>query len=263
MSILLNVIIGDIFYFYAQKENGPTLASTITSFLPFISILIEVFILHRSIPFWIILAAILSVTGVIIIIIAERSSEKQKETTSEKKLDIKSSQKKLIRGFSFAGIATICWAFGNIFIDIGLREADLVLQLDSKITFTTFTIRYNFALLVLILFSSSKYLFNIKLKKNKSTEVKEKERNEEALIPKSKTVWGLAILAGIFAISLGTYFYGESTRTVGPTVVSILTTAFPIFIYPINFIINKEKISLGSAFGCLVTIFGVVSLFIF
>jgi drug/metabolite transporter (DMT)-like permease len=236
------------------------LAGSITSFLPFITILIEVFILHRSIPIWVYLAALLSVSGVIIIILSERSSEKQKEPASEENMISKSSQKKLFRGFTFAGIATICWAFGNIFIDIGLREAELILQLDSKLTITTFTIRYNFALIVLVLFSSSKYLYQKKLKKNKSQDVIVEEKEP---IHKSKMVWVLAIFAGIFAISLGTYFYGEATRTVGPTVVSILTTAFPIFIYPINFIINKEKISLGSAFGCLVTISGVILLFIF
>ncbi len=245
ISIICNVVIGDTLYFFAQMKIGPIYAGTMATIMPIISFLLEVFVLKRALSIWVLIASILSGIGVSIIIMAEK--EKYPNDNSSKSMK-HPSKATLISGLFLVFISAIAWAFGNFFIDVSLTQATDQLQIAQSVTATAFALRYNSAFILYFGFIG----------------IRNVQKKHPFIVPKKPTkVWSIAIIAAICFTSLGTYFYGEATQAVGATYVSILNTTLPIFQFPINFLINREKMSPKGAIGCVITISGVILLLFF
>jgi drug/metabolite transporter (DMT)-like permease len=73
----------------------------------------------------------------------------------------------------------------------------------------------------------------------------------------------LAIISAVLATTLGSYFNGETARIAGASFLGIMTTSLPLMIIPLNYFINKEKISFAGLIGILIIFAGVLLLFIF
>lgn len=261
LSIICNVLIGDTVYFIAQMKIGPIYAGSVSTVMPLISFLLEVFVLNQRLSFWIFISAIITGIGVSVIFYSEKTTNNTKSLMQNQNLTKNQdapttvnvnqlSTQQLIIGLGAGLISAVAWAFGNFFIAIGLTGVQTSIDFAGSITHTAFALRYNFALVIFAFYGIFYY------GKRRKTQKLEKEHPQK----KSVRTWSLAIIAAILFTSIGTFFYGEATQDMGPTFVSIFNTTLPLFQFPINWIINHEKIKPLGALGCIITILGVILL---
>ena len=85
------------------------------------------------------------------------------------------------------------------------------------------------------------------------------DRNQTIFsLKKPSQTWLILLLASVIGTSLGAYLYTEATRTAGAIVMSLLASASPLFSLPLTYWVNKEKISIQSFLGIILTIIGII-----
>ena len=225
-------------YLYSQLAIGPSYAAAITTTFPIFTLLIEFFILRREIEWIMPVAATITGFGVIIVMLYSENQFKKKKTNISN-----------MKGIVFAIGTSLIWAIGTILTDYSLKQSEEILNLGTNITFVAYSIRYSFAAIIMSTWFGFKHL---KLYKSEKPKLK-----------KSYKTWLLAILSAVLATTLGSYFNGEAARTMGASFLGIMTTSLPLMIIPLNYFINKEKISFAGLIGILIIFAGVLLLFIF
>ena len=150
---------------------------------------------------------------------------------------------KSLKGTLLAVITAISWAIGIALTDYSISQVDLVLNLGILSTMIAMMVRFLFASLSLSIIAL--------IESTKSP------------IPKKRNTWSILIISALLSYSIGSIFFGEAVHTVGATVMSIISTALPIFTIPFSYVINKETISKIDLVGIILTFSGVIIIFIF
>jgi DME family drug/metabolite transporter len=237
MSILCNVIIGDTAYLFSQRILGPAKALAIGNTTPFFTIIFATVFLNRPFTIQMIFSGILIGIGVLIITKRDRKNDEESNNVTYQK-----TKKSSIKGLTYAFIAAISWAIGLALSDYSFSQANQILGLGLLSTILAMMVRFLFATIVLNFVSI--------------IESRKKKR------PKKKNTWLILIISAILSYSIGSIFFGEAVRTVGASIMSLLSAAMPLFTIPFSYFINHEGISKSSFLGVIMTIIGVVLILI-
>ncbi len=243
MSILFTVIIGDTVYLQSQKMLGPAKALAITTTTPFFTLFFATFFLNRPFMIQMVFSTILIGIGVIIITRGKNNSKNEKDldpTNSNCNQDglKKYKYSKNIKGTLLALITAISWALGIALTDYSIGQVDQILHLGILSTMIAMMVRFLFAsisLSIIALIESTK-----------------------TPIPKKKNTWIILVISALLSYSIGSFFFGEAVHTAGAAVMSIISTALPLFTIPFSYLINKESISKNDFIGIIVTLLGVL-----
>jgi len=250
MSILFTVIIGDTLYLQSQKMLGPAKALAISTTTPLFTLIFATFFLNRPFMIQMVFSMILIGVGVIVI-------SKGKDTNnSEENLSNSDSYKdhnqeelkkrrisKSIKGTILAVTTAISWAIGIALTDYSISQVDLVLNLGILSTMIAMMVRFLFASLSLSIIALI--------------------QSTKSPIPKKRNTWTILIISALLSYSIGSIFFGEAVHNAGATVMSIISTALPLFTIPFSYVINKESISKIDLVGIILTFSGVIIIFIF
>lgn len=138
-------------------------------------------------------------------------------------------------------ITAISWAIGIALTDYSINQVDQVLNLGILSTMIAMMVRFLFASLLLSVIALIQ-----------STKIP---------IPKKRNTWSILIISALLSYSIGSLFFGEAVHTAGATVMSIISTALPLFTIPFSYLINKESISKIDFVGIIITFSGVLIIF--
>lgn len=254
-SFLFGQVIGDTSYFQAQKELGTTIALAISMTFPLFTFIFSLVFLNRPFEVNLVLSLILISIGIIIIgktrIKLENNNDRKE---NNKSVSLKNRIREFISKTSFKAlmfglVAAIGWATGLVMIDFAANEIDRLLNLKGLSSIIGNVIRFPFALLILssMVFSETYYQKKGKVKPTQKKDIK---------------TWALLILAAILGSSIGAYLYTEAARTAGSKVMSLIASAAPLFSLPLTYWLNKETITKFGFLGVVLTIVGVVIIFI-
>jgi drug/metabolite transporter (DMT)-like permease len=75
---------------------------------------------------------------------------------------------------------------------------------------------------------------------------------------RSKSSWLWLLAGALIGTSLGLYLYTEAAYIAGAVTMALMTTAGPLFSILLDWLINKERISLYGLLGILITLGGVI-----
>ncbi|MFW9828031.1 MAG: EamA family transporter [Candidatus Thorarchaeota archaeon] len=240
LSILFTVILGDTIYLYSQKVLGPPKALAITTTTPFFTILFAIIFLGYSITIQMIISGVLISMGVIIITTIETNNQDKKNNTNNNNYNnlIEKRISKTLIGTLLALLTAIFWAVGIALTDYSINQVDSLLSLGILSTLIAMFVRFLFASLTLSI---------ITLLESKKTP-----------IPRNRNTWYLLIISAFLSYSIGSIFFGEAVHYVGASIMSLISTALPLFTIPLSYIINKEKISKRGLLGIVIILIGVI-----
>jgi DME family drug/metabolite transporter len=249
MSILFTVILGDTAYLHSQKILGPAKALAITTTSPFFTILFATVFLNRQLSINMIFSALLIGIGVIFITIKEKNKATDENPPFPRKLNgenenmlKKSTFSITLKGALWALFTAVSWAIGIALSDYSVSQVNQILNLGILSTMVAMMIRFLFASMIL----SS--IAIIKVKPN--------------TFPVNRNTWKILIISAILSYSIGSIFFGEAVHTAGASFMSLISTSLPLFTLPFSYLINKEKLSMKGFLGVIITIGGVLLLFV-
>lgn len=241
-SIICAQVLGDTFYFQAQKTLGTTKALAISMTFPLFTFLFSVIILHSEIHYIFYISAFLIICGVLLIAISqEQNLKKLEQENNEEQIeeDTKDISKKTTWLAVIAGLlAAISWAIGVVLIDWVLNDIADLLNTETASSLIGNAARFPIAAILLLLMAWRKPYVQIGQWSKKS--------------------WVWLIVASIIGTSLGAFFYAEGARSAGAELMSLIAAASPLFALPVTWFLNKERTSLIGLFGVFMTIAGVV-----
>jgi len=238
MSILFTVILGDTAYLISQKILGPAKALAIGNTTPFFTILFATTFLNRPFTILMMFSGILIGIGVLIMTRKEETNIEESNTLEA----IENPNKFTLRGMLWALFASISWAIGLALSDYSISQTNQILGLGLLSTMLAMMVRFLFAAVVLNAIS-----------------IIESRRKP---IPKKRNTWVILIISSILSYSIGSIFFGEAVRTVGASIMSLLSAAMPLFTIPFSYLINREGITKRGFLGVIITILGVVLILI-
>ncbi|MFX0039878.1 MAG: DMT family transporter [Promethearchaeota archaeon] len=247
LSFVFGQVIGDTAYFTAQKELGTTITLAISMTFPLFTFILSLIFFNQVFKLNLVLSLILIGSGVIIIGKSKSNSEnekRQRNPNSDQSLR-EIFKKKYIKAIGFCFTASIGWAVGAVLIQFATARIDEIIYIKELSSVIGNLIRFPFALMIL---GSMVLRENYLLKKNKSISYQKKTLQS----------WIFLLVASIIGTSLGAYLYTESVHLAGASIVSLISTASPLFALPLTYIVNKESISKYGLIGVILTIFGVL-----
>lgn len=250
-SIICAQVLGDTFYFQAQKTLGTTKALAVSMTFPLFTFLFSVVILHSEIHYIFFISAFLIIIGVLLIARSQEQSLKkldQKEMNEESQVEVADEKKDSVRKISWLAIlagllAAISWAIGVVLIDWVLNDIADLLNTETASSLVGNAARFPIAALLLILMARRKPYVQV----NKW----------------SKKSWGWLLVASIIGTSFGAFFYAEGARAAGANLMSLIAAASPLFALPVTWFLNKERVNLLGLLGVIMTITGVVLVLIY
>jgi len=237
-SITFMVILGDTASLQSQKRIGPVKTLAITTTTPFFTIIFATIFFNRQISLQIIFSAIFIGLGVIIITYKKSIKKSNKDVYNENEIKLKIDTKNSVNGMLLAIFAATSWAIGVILTDYSMNEVNVILNIGLLSTIVALMLRYIFASIILSL-----------------TAYKVQKKNFQQI---SKQSWKILLLSGVFSTIFGAILFAEAARTAGASILSIISTALPLFTIPFSYLINKEKISKRGLLGVILTIIGVL-----
>jgi drug/metabolite transporter (DMT)-like permease len=242
LSFIFGQVIGDTAFFTAQKKLGTTKALAISMSFPLFTYSFSMLFLGEKFNPIVIIAFLCIFLGVILIKrgqrvdtispIANEGDQDNSEETPE------------FKPILYCFIASVAWAIGLVIIDYATKRVDAQLQMNQYSSLIGNLIRFPFAFILLL---GVVYKTDGKISLKKS--------------PKSKS-WLWLLLASVIGTTLGAHFYTEAVRFVGATRLSLISTASPLFALPLAFLVNNEKITLISFLGTMLTVGGVILIFL-
>lgn len=235
LSIFLGQVIGDTAYFYLQEIIGTTIALTLSLTFPFFTIMISL-ALGNSVPSLFLFSALFIGIGVLLISIA------QNESDNKVLLDNKLNFSNIVLVLTLGLIVSLSWALGITILEFTLNDITDIIGSDEYSSLLGNVVRFSFAGIVLIIAAMNR----------PKLPVKEWDGN----------TWKWLLAASILGTSLGAFFYTEATRVAGAALMSIIATANPLFAMPITWLLNGERINKKSLLGVIITMVGVVILFL-
>ncbi|MDQ1266280.1 MAG: hypothetical protein QG635_1432, partial [Bacteroidota bacterium] len=225
ISGLIGLVFGDSFLFKAFKLIGPRVSLLIMSINPAIAAILAYYFLHESLSLWSVLGIALTLSGIFLVL----------KDKPEKNGRFRISAK----GVTFAFMGALGQAVGLIFAKSAFFEGDV------NWLGATF-VRMTASIPALIIIS---YFMGRKL------------RPIETVFRDKKT-FKMLFLGSIIGPYLGITLSFVAVVHAKVGIASTLMSTVPIFMLPLTRIIYKEKFTVFSVLGAIITVIGVAILFL-
>ncbi|MFW9966434.1 MAG: DMT family transporter [Candidatus Thorarchaeota archaeon] len=221
VSMILGIVVGDTVYFLSQERIGVARAFPIAMSYPLGVYLLAALFLDEPVIIQRVIGAVLVVVGVGAIARTEKSIE-----TFD---SILADHRRRRIGFFLAILTVFLWAMSDVTFQFGLTSVGA-----AEANF----FRMLVASLVLV------PIFFVKHRGGKS-------------LPTIRITL-LALLIGLFSMSLSLILYSYAVKFVGATITSVITASAPIFTAPISAVYLKEELGAKVIGGTVLTIIGVL-----
>lgn len=224
ISGLIGFILGDVFLFQAFIEIGSRISLLIMSVAPPLTALIGFIALGERISLIGLLGMFIIMVGIGMVILSKNPDEEKVEFNRP------------IKGLIYATIGALGQALGLIFSKIGIGDYNPLAATQIRIIAATI------GLTILI------------TKNKKWPEIKDAIKNKSAMP---------ALVAGsIFGPFVGVSFSLLAVKYTATGIVSSISSVSPIIIIPASIMIFKEKVTPKEILGAVVSIVGVILLFL-
>ncbi len=251
LSSVLGQVMGDTAYFFSQQHLGPAKALAVSLTYPFFTIIIDVLFLDGVFNPWILLAALIISGGVLLISYSQKSRSDDLGISKDK------TRKKIFLGILFAFIAYISWAVGITYTDISLNEIDVLFSTGRLTSIVGTMVRFPIALILLSGINFS--LYGVYRRKEESnSDIEFKESHKYQVKGRSRSSWLWLVAGALVGTSLGVYLFSEAAYLAGAVTMALMCTTGPVFSVLLDWLVNKEKITVLGFLGILVTLGGVV-----
>lgn len=218
-SVTMGLIIGDIAFLTAQERIGVSYAYPIATTYPIFTYIIAIFVVDEVILLTRFIGIIIAVIGVMLISRAQASTRQEEEEPSNFDRI----------GFLLALFTALCWSIGSVLLQIGVADVD---PIDANF------VRMVFGAGII----APLFLGSIRRGMQKPTRKATK----------------IVLLAAIFGMAGGSLLYTYAVKMIGATVSAVLGSISPLFALPISIFFLKEKFTVKSILGVLLTVSGVV-----
>lgn len=161
----------------------------------------------------------LAVIGVILVSRAQSSTPNDEENTSS--LDRV--------GLLLALFTALCWSVGSVLLQIGVAEVD---PIDANF------VRMIFGAGII----APLYLGSVRRGMPKPTRKATK----------------IVLVAAFFGMAWGSLLYTYAVKMIGASIASVIGSISPLFALPISIFFLKEKVTIRSILGILLTVSGVI-----
>ncbi len=218
-SVAIGLIIGDIAYLTSQERIGVSYAFPIAATFPISTYIIAIFVVDEVILWPRFAGIILAVIGVILISKAQSAMSNDEENT---------------RNFDRVGLVlalftALCWSVGSVLLQIGVVEVD---PIDANF------VRMIFGAGII----TPLFLGSVRRGMPKPTRKATK----------------IILVAAFFGMAWGSLLYTYAVKMIGASVASVLGSISPLFALPISIFYLKEKVTIKSIVGILLTVSGVI-----
>jgi DME family drug/metabolite transporter len=217
-SVTMGLVVGDMVYLTSQERIGVSYAFPIANIYPILTYVVAIFLVSEAIIISRLIGIIVAVIGVTLI--SREQSEKNKREGITKFDAV---------GIGLAFLAAICWAFGTVFLQIGVTGID---PIDANF------IRMLFGSIIFVPIFLGSIKLGMNLPSRRSTKI--------------------IIAAGFLGMTLGSLLYTYTVKLIGAPISALLGSTSPLFAVPISVIFLKEKFSSRSIAGALLTVTGVI-----
>jgi DME family drug/metabolite transporter len=219
VSVTIGLIIGDFIYLVSQERIGVSYAFPIANIYPILTYIIAIFLVNDTVIVSRFAGILVAIFGVTLISREHASDNKQNGITKFDAL-----------GIGFSIIAAFCWAFGSVFLQIGVTGID---PIDANF------IRMFFggALFIPIFVAARK----------------------RGMPQPTRRATKIVLAAGLLGMAIGSLLYTYSVQMIGAPIAALLGSTSPLFAVPISVALLKERLSYKSIIGILLTVLGVVS----
>ncbi len=224
VSGLLGFVLGDMFLFEAFVEIGSRISLLIMSAAPPLTALVSFIIMGERISILGLIGMLITMIGICIVILSRNPNEKKVEFNRP------------IKGIVFASLGALGQALGLIFSKFGMGSY-------SPLAATQIRLVSAFVAYVIIITMRKKW-----------PEIK-------AAFDDKKAIWEISIGA-IFGPFIGVTMSLIALQYTEAGIVSSISSVSPIIIIPASIMIFKEKVLPKEIIGALVSIVGVILLFI-
>ena len=182
-----------------------------------------------------------------ILLLASKNKEDNKNPVSKQPkfptLPKQKSKKILLLAIGIGLLAAISWAIGAILTERALNLIETSIGKNDYNSLLGNVARFPVAAILLSLMSIG----------GRRTKIKNW----------GKMTWIWLILGALIGTSVGAYLYTEAIQRANAAYVSIISSSSPFVSLPISWFVNREKINLLEIAGVLLTVSGVISLFLF
>lgn len=217
-SVTIGLVIGDFLYLISQDRIGVCYAFPIANIYPILTYIIAIFLVNDVIIVSRFVGILIAVLGVTLI---SREHAIDNELNGMTKFDA--------LGIGLSLIAAACWAFGSVFLQIGVTGID---PIDANFI----RILFGGAIFVPI------FLGALKLGMNRPTRKATK----------------YVMVAGFLGMAIGSLLYTYTVKLIGAPIAALLGSTSPLFALPISVSALKEKTSRRSILGVILTVVGVM-----
>jgi DME family drug/metabolite transporter len=217
-SVSIGLVAGDVVYLTSQERIGVSYAFPIANIYPILTYIVAIFLVNEIIVISRLIGIIVAVTGVTLI--SREQAEKNKREGITKFDAI---------GISLAFLAALSWAFGTVFLQIGVTGID---PIDANF------IRMLFGSIIFVPIFLGSIKRGMHVPSRRSTKI--------------------IIAAGFLGMTVGSLLYTYTVKLIGAPISALLGSTSPLFAVPISIIFLKEKFSLRSIIGALLTVVGVI-----
>lgn len=224
LSGMIGFVIGDLFLFQAYVEIGSRISLLIMSAVPPITAVMGYFIMGERIKPLGILGMLVTISGIALVILSRNSSDKKVKLAHP------------ARGLLFAFIGALGQAFGLVFSKFGMGDY-------NPFAATQIRIVAAFIGFIAVITIGKRW-------------------GEIANAFKDKGAIRNISIGAFFGPFLGVSFSLLAVQHTATGIVSTITSISPILIIPASIMIFKEKVLSKEILGAVISIFGVVLLFI-
>ncbi|MGD9395548.1 MAG: DMT family transporter [Candidatus Thorarchaeota archaeon] len=217
-SVTIGIVIGDIAFLTAQERVGVSYAYLIATTYPIFTYIIAIFVVDEILLWTRFLGIFLAVSGVMLITRAQATSQNEEESSSFDR-----------NGFLLALFTALCWSAGSVLLQIGVAEVDPVDANFVRMIFGAGIIAPLFLGMV-----------------------------RRGMPKPTRKATKIVLAAAFFGMAWGSLFYTYAVKMIGASVASVLGSVSPLFALPISIFFLKEKFSVMSILGALLTVSGVI-----
>lgn len=224
ISGLIGFFVGDLFLFQSYLEVGSRVSMLIMAASPPITALLGFLIMGETISPIGILGMIITIAGIAMVILSRNPEEKK----------VKASYS--LKGIIYASLGALGQSVGTIFSKIGMGDYNPFAATQIRIIAGFIS----FSILFLVL--------------DKWSDLKSAIKEKKAMI-------GITIGA-LFGSFIGVSFSLISLKYTTAGISSTITSIVPVLIIPVSILVFKEEIKPKEILGAVVSVFGVILLFL-
>lgn len=224
VSGLIGFVIGDLFLFQAYLEIGSRISMLIMALSPPLTALLGFITMREVISFYGIVGMFITILGIFVVVLVKNPEGNNFKFS------------KSIKGIVYAFIGALGQSFGLIFSKMGMGSYDPFAATQIRIISGII----GFTLVFLFM--------------NKWDKLKEAIKNKGAL---------KYLLAGsLFGPFLGVAFSLLAIQYTTTGISSTITSIIPVLIIPLSIYVLKEKVSPKEIVGAIISVIGVIILFV-